>query len=132
MRNTSIESEDRVQLLTALSELRKNLELAPKHPKNHAEYLSEQDIDAAIDAYFKIKEISDPLLGTPSHLLLLGIIVTIEGLSTALGKLEGVDEPDVSDGCDKDGFAGGCERAGHTPESHNSAAADDGVSYPQN
>ena len=25
-------------------------------------------------------------------------------------------EPDVSDGCDKDGFPGGCERAGHTPK----------------
>jgi hypothetical protein len=24
-------------------------------------------------------------------------------------------EPDTSDGCDKDGFTGGCERAGHTP-----------------
>lgn len=26
------------------------------------------------------------------------------------------DGPDVSDGCDKDGFPGGCERAGHAPE----------------
>jgi hypothetical protein len=26
------------------------------------------------------------------------------------------DGPDVSDGCDKDGFQGGCERAGHKPE----------------
>lgn len=29
---------------------------------------------------------------------------------------DSLDGPDVSDGCDKDGFPGGCERAGHAPE----------------
>lgn len=29
---------------------------------------------------------------------------------------ERFDGPDVSDGCDHDGFPGGCARAGHTPE----------------
>lgn len=41
-------------------------------------------------------------------------------------------EPECSDGCDKDGFPGGCVRAGHTPETCPGFAIGDTIRFSEN